>query len=136
MLPIPYKVTSAGSAKPDVKPISKWRAVTPAQAHAQWVRFYDCCSSHTQEKFMWFLILQLILVCLQFDSGHSCFVFDIQFTAQPIYTVLCGISVRKNHNYCHNCIVVSRRGIKQNNTFVKMCLKRVCSPDNHCLQVE
>lgn len=31
----------------------------------------------------------------------------------PIYSDICGKSARVNHNYCHNCIVVSRWGIKQ-----------------------
>ncbi len=115
MLSVPFNtVAKAGSTKLSVKPISKWRAVIPAQAPARWVRCPEFCSAHTQQnpcdgnKGFILFILQLLFQSLRtfrVDSAALCTTYKTQFIKS---NDMWSISARITHNYKHNCIIASR----------------------------
>lgn len=125
MLSISFNtVANVGSAKPSVKPISKCRAVISAQAPAQWVRGLDCCSSQTEQntlerRFLSFSPNFYSRLSISVDTAALCIIQKTQFIKS---NDMWNISVRITHNYKHNCIIASRWGIKQNNTFIKRLL--------------
>lgn len=97
-----------GAANPPWSPISKWRAVIPAQALARWERNSLVVTLHKN--------LSRTHVVETFPSVILSLVFSVQYKSNLMTGTM---SARVTHNQKHNCITASRWGMNQNNIFLK-----------------